>query len=67
MKRFAATLAAATLAAALAASTVLVTLVPAQATPPGENGRIAFRRYFNETIPGEPSSASTQTARGSNR
>ena len=35
------------LAVVVAASTVLLTVVPAHATAPGKNGRIAFRRYFN--------------------
>ncbi len=36
-------------AAATAALMVLLSAPPAGATPPGENGRIAFRRYFNQS------------------
>jgi TolB protein len=35
------------LAVAAAASIVLLSVAPAQATAPGKNGRIAFRRYLN--------------------
>ena len=43
MKRFIGSVAAAT-----AVLMVLLTASPAGATPPGDNGRIAFRRYFNQ-------------------
>ncbi len=36
-------------AIATAVSTMLLTAVPARATFPGKNGRIAFRRYLNDT------------------
>jgi Tol biopolymer transport system component len=35
------------LTAVLTGSTVLLAAAPAQATPPGKNGRVAFRRYYN--------------------
>ena len=35
-------------AIATGVSTMLLTAVPARATFPGKNGRIAFRRYLND-------------------
>ena len=37
-----------TLAATVTATTVLLAMAPANATAPGRNGRIAFRRYLND-------------------